>query len=185
MSERWLPVVGWEGLYEVSDLGRVRSLDRTVEYYHWPSKGVREYKYKGQILKRKYCHKNAYGKWPVVMLGNGDQGRKYPLVSRLVLTAFLRPPQEKEDAAHFDGVPENCALGNLRWATRKENAADTIRHGRCGRPPKLATQAVRAAIREALANGESLTAQARKHGISYALVQWVASSRHDVQEVYK
>lgn len=183
MKERWLPVVGWEGLYEVSDRGAVRSVDRTVEYYHWPSGGTRAYRYRGRLLKRKYCHKGTHGKWPTVMLGNGAAGRKYLLVSRLVLSAFARRPHPGEEALHGDGIPENCLLTNLRWGTHHENSRDTVRHGRAGRPPRLSPPSVRKAIREALAQGETAASQARKYGLSRQMVCWI-NRGGDVQPAY-
>lgn len=109
IAERWLPVVGYEGAYEVSDHGRVRSLDRLI-------------KVKGCVALRK--HKAAILK--PCFSGNGylevglSRSRFY--VHRLVLSTFVGMSTGAEtDCDHIDGVRTNNRLSNLRWVTRKEN----------------------------------------------------------------
>jgi predicted XRE-type DNA-binding protein len=60
-------------------------------------------------------------------------GKKNIIISRLILSAFLEPPSNNLDCCHNDGDPENNAINNLRWDTRKHNAQDTIHHGRSQR----------------------------------------------------
>ena len=128
--ERWLPVVGYEGSYEVSDQGRVRSLERVIQQTDAQG-NLYPRRMRGRILKRKYCAKGPYGRWCTVLLGLGVEGQKYWLVHRLVLLAFIGPcPEGKEQGAHWDGNPENNALANLRWASQQENRDDMTRHGR-------------------------------------------------------
>lgn len=100
--ERWKPVVGFEGLYEVSDQGRVRSL-RT-----------------GRILKPQ---KQTTGYLQVSL------GRRLHTVHKIVLHAFCGPRPVGCVAAHGDGNKGNNRLANLRYATPIENAADMIAHG--------------------------------------------------------
>lgn len=57
-------------------------------------------------------------------------------VSRLVLTAFVRPPKPGEECLHGDGDPTNNNYKNLRWGTHAENSADSIRHGTSRRGEK-------------------------------------------------
>lgn len=115
-KELWMPALGFEGSYEVSDHGRIRSLDRMIT----DSRG-REYGRKGKILSpptlpNGYVH---------CMLSKGV--RKY--VHRLVLEAFVGPCPDGMEACHGDGVRTNNALRNLRWDTRSENHRDKVRHG--------------------------------------------------------
>jgi hypothetical protein len=118
--ERWLPVVGWEGLYEVSDQGRVRSLDRvTTSRYRSAQRR------KGAILKEKINH-NRSG-YRQVVLSNGEV--LYVYVHRLVLEAFVGPCPDGMQCAHGDGDTSNNRLGNLRWTTDSDNKADKILHG--------------------------------------------------------
>jgi len=121
MSERWLPVVGYEGLYEVSDLGRVRSLVR----YLRGGRGAPLRAYGGGIL----AQNPRGGGYPGVSLSK-DGKVVTRLVHILVCTAFYGPkPADKDVVAHNDGDPANPKASNLRWATHQENEADKIRHG--------------------------------------------------------
>ncbi|WP_211339176.1 NUMOD4 motif-containing HNH endonuclease [Salana multivorans] len=114
--ETWLPVVGYEGLYEVSDRGRVRSLDRLS------AAGAPQ---RGRVLRPSI----AKGGYPMVSLYR-DRGRSTRTVHRLVLLAFVGPEPEGAEACHRDGNPTNNALPNLYWGTHSENMHDAVRHGR-------------------------------------------------------
>lgn len=120
MNEIWRSVVGWEGLYEVSDLGRVRSTPRDVgsrwPAYRRPAGGV--------ILSG---HRNTSGYLQVKLCRNGRAVTR--LVHRLVLEAFVgRCPDGMEGCHGPSGIEDN-SLANLRWDTRHENALDITRHG--------------------------------------------------------
>jgi len=108
--EEWRPVVGWEAKYEVSSLGRVRTLPR------W---GV-----PGTVLKP------ATHAWGYQMVGLSMIGRHSTrAVHRLVGEAFLGPRPEGLETRHMDGNPANNAAANLRYGTKSENAQDRVRHG--------------------------------------------------------
>jgi hypothetical protein len=124
VQEVWLPVVGWEGMYDVSDLGRVRSLDRDTKYRCFCGHGEIIRKKKGKVLSPVY----NIG-YPTVMLADGDRRERW-LVHRLVCAAFHGPaPAGKDQAAHGDGDPSNPRANNLRWVDCRENMADKWRHG--------------------------------------------------------
>lgn len=113
--ERWLPIDGYEGVYEVSDQGRVRSLDRVTH----DGKHLR-----GQIL--------APFRMPSghIRYGLGRYGKSRTVKAhRLVLIAFVGPPPEGMEALHRNGNPADNRLENLRWGTKSENAHDAVRHG--------------------------------------------------------
>ena len=118
MNEEWRPVVGWEGLYEVSDQGRVRSSDRTVH-----CKNGRTRRYKGRVLK---LWKNSKGYLQVSLYGKGETKK---LVHRIVLEAFVGDCPEGLETLHIDGNPANNHVGNLKWGTSSENTLDTVNHG--------------------------------------------------------
>lgn len=118
--ERWLPVVGYEGLYEVSDHGRVRSLDR--EYTR--SDGVRTRR-SGRVLKPV---PNSNGRHQVYLCVPGGKQRPQ-LVHRLVLEAFVGQCPEGMEACHKDDDHVNNNLSNLRWDTRQGNYDDRVRNG--------------------------------------------------------
>lgn len=120
MTEQWKAVAGYEGLYEVSDRGNVRSLDRTITY-----RDGRVYQAQGQILKPSYAKDGSY---PVVGLSRrGTAVRHY--VHTLVLEAFTGPAPAGMECRHMDGNPTNNDRSNLKWGTRYENIHDQIRHG--------------------------------------------------------
>lgn len=133
MSEIWREIAGFEGFYEVSDLGRVRSVDRTLAC------GRRH----GRVLRPYRNNKGYY----IVSLWRDGRGAKY-LVHRLVLIAFSESSQPGLDAAHNNGICTDNRLSNLRWATRRENVADMIAHGtaprgeRCGSAKLTAAQVI-------------------------------------------
>ena len=118
IAEEWRPVPGYEGLYDVSSLGEVRSLDRRVKYKAGHSQRV-----KGRILK----HPTSRNGYPVVALNKlGVATMKY--VHQLVLEAFVGPRPDGAFVLHWDDVKTNNCLGNLRWGSRSENAQDSLRN---------------------------------------------------------
>lgn len=120
MSERWLPVVGYEGLYEVSDHGRVRSKDHVVVRSNGTPQTIT-----GRIRKAGLA---LHGGYPALRLAR-DGVKKNFTVHYLVARAFIGPRPSGKEVAHWDGDPENARLANLRYATPVENDSDKIRHG--------------------------------------------------------
>lgn len=114
-AERWLPVPTYEGKYEVSDLGRVRSLSRVTSH------GRRR---RGLVL-RPIPRTTGYLQ---VDLWHDNTQRAF-VIHRLVLWAFVGPAPAGLEALHGDGDPTNNALTNLRWGTRSENSLDQVAHG--------------------------------------------------------
>lgn len=108
--EIWKDVVGYEGLYEVSSWGRVRSLDKNV----WNGKVF--FKKKGEF-KAFYLHKG----YPVTCLYKNNV-KKNVNIYRLVAIAFIPNPQNKPEVNHIDGVKTNSHVSNLEWATSSENS---------------------------------------------------------------
>lgn len=113
--ERWLPVAGYEGCYEVSDLGRVRSLPRVT------SDGRR---IAGRILTLGHA-KHGY---PTANLWTDGRYRTRT-VHALVAEAFIGPAPEGTEVRHLDGNPVHCVPSNLAYGTHAENMQDTLRHG--------------------------------------------------------
>lgn len=120
-TETWKPIPGYEGLYEVSDHGRVRSLDR--RYIRADGIATRR---RGRILKPVM---NGSSKHQVYLCAPGEK-QKPQLVHRLVLTAFVGPCPEGMEACHSNDVPTDNRLANLRWDTRSANMNDRVRNGR-------------------------------------------------------
>ena len=111
MIEEWKDIKDYENLYQVSNLGRVKSLKREIIY----SDG-RKHTYKEKILKPR---KNKYGYLVVCLCNNGN--RKEFFVHRLVALAFIPNPDNKPHIDHIDTNPLNNVYTNLHWVTPKEN----------------------------------------------------------------
>ena len=110
-NEIWCTIPGYDGAYEVSNYGRVRSLDRTINL------GKRyERCYASQILKLSTCR----GGYMQVGLKMG-KNRKMELVHRLVAQAFIPNPKHKPQVNHIDGDKTNNRADNLEWCTDSEN----------------------------------------------------------------
>ena len=114
-DERWLPVPDWEGLYEVSDQGRVRSLDRL---------SANGRKLKGRPLKSA-ADRAGYR---LVWLHRNSQRRMF-ILHRLVLLAFVGPCPEGMEGCHDNGDPGDNRLSNLRWDTKSANCLQKVEHG--------------------------------------------------------
>lgn len=124
--ENWWPVVGWEGIYAVSDKGRVKSLSRLVRST-WRGGLPRIVRLKERILGGS---PNGDGHIQVALVDPGTGRRYMRLVHHLVLEAFdgFCPPGL--EGCHYDDVGAHNALTNLRWDTRSANQSDRDRNGR-------------------------------------------------------
>lgn len=123
MREQWENIPGYENAYQISDKGRVRSLDR---YVRTVSKTGTETtrKVKGTILNPQ---NHSAGYLSVQFFG------KSKLIHRLVALTFFGKCPDRCEVAHNNGNKFNNSLENIRYATPKENAKDRILHGRSGK----------------------------------------------------
>jgi len=133
--EEWKDVVGFEGSYQVSNLGRVKSVHRKVKVGKgWQS--VRERILKSQTLPKGYKQ--------LILRKDGKHHAKYP--HRLVLEAFIGPNPVGMECCHDDGNPANNRLDNLRWDTPESNNADKLRHGTVNHEPCVKGEEVHTAV---------------------------------------
>jgi len=114
MNEIWRDIKGYEGLYQVSNLGRVKSLSRKYKHNMFGKKII--YKTSKERLltiniNQGYAH--------VVLCKNGKCKQK--LLHRLIAQSFIPNPENKPNINHIDGNGLNNNLDNLEWCTQKEN----------------------------------------------------------------
>lgn len=120
----WKDIPGYECLYEVSDSGQIRSLDRVLPH---PVNGLKTYY--GRQLKFNESKRDAYLR---VHLHKPNANRTIYLVHRLVLLSFVGRPLAGQEARHLDGNPRNNILANLSWGSKSENGFDKYDHGTMG-----------------------------------------------------
>ena len=145
MAETWRQIPGHPG-YEVSDHGRVRSVDRYVE----TTNGQRRF-YRGKMLRPG----RASNGYLTVALGAGNSR----CVHELVLLAFIGPCPAGHLSYHEDDVRERNQLSNLRWGTPSENNKNVTRLGK-----RMFTYEEAEIIKKELAAGGDALALSRKLG---------------------
>ena len=116
-EERWLPVVGYEGFYIVSSLGRVRLLERS---------GFRKngrFFYVHSKIKKPYLTKFGYYRLRM----EKNKHSKHIFVHRLVAEAFIPNPENKPEINHKNGIRTDNRVKNLEWCTQSENNLHSYR----------------------------------------------------------
>lgn len=158
--EKWLPVVGYEGYYEVSDAGRVRRI--------MPGPGSRA----GMCLIKSTHPENGYKS---VGLSVDGVARSFQ-VHRLVAMAFCSGnSSERNYACHKNGDPSDNRAENLYWGDARTNGEDCIAHGRKLRWPahsqsRLTPEQAGYAL-SLLDNGKSVKNIAKEMGVGYGTIQ--------------
>lgn len=118
MEEIWKDIEGYEGMYQVSNLGRVKSLSRRCST-HWGTRLVPE-----KILKPQ---EKEFG-YLCVNLHKDSKSKEFS-IHRLVAFAFVPNPSNKPDVNHNDGNKQNNYPENLEWVTNLENIQHAVRTG--------------------------------------------------------
>ncbi len=124
-KEIWKDVVGYEGLYQVSNKGRVKSIARVIERKNGAKLPVSE-----KILafnKTKVTKRHPRVRYNVQLWKNNE--KKVCAVSRLVAIAFIPNPDNKPQVNHIDGNPTNNCVENLEWVTNSENVKHAYENG--------------------------------------------------------
>ena len=170
-EEVWEPVASHAGLLEVSNLGRVRTLDS-----YRPGRGSKPEPQlrRGKVLSP-FIANNGY---PTIAPKFGD-ARKKMLVHRLVATAFVPGHFERATVNHIDGDKTNNVASNLEWTTRAENTAHQWRIGLVDirgerHPSAKITDAQVREIRRRRASGELQRVLAAEFGVSRKLISQIA-----------
>jgi hypothetical protein len=180
--EVWLPIEGHPG-YEVSDLGRVRSLTRTITVPDNRWGGSFSRTIIGRMLRQKIWTDKSIGcPYYKINLSQNSKNNSFS-VHFLVCRAFHGPrPTPAHQVAHWDGDSLNNVATNLRWATPVENAADMLRHGKRYRGSRnanaLLTESDVTDIRRALANGVPYADLAATYGVAVVTIKSIKHRRH-------
>lgn len=120
MIEIWKDVVGYEGLYQVSNCGRVRSVERNVSVQRSGQKYLVHYESKVLIPQER-----RHGYLSVCLYGRGGNKRNFKQISvhRLVAEAFIPNPKNLSEVNHIDEDKQNNKLENLEWVSHQENCS--------------------------------------------------------------
>lgn len=172
MEEEWRDIPGWEGLYQASSFGQVRSVPR--ERLVQRSAGIVRVRYKGRLLRQDLNKETGYFQ---VKLVDGARRRTYTVHS-VVCLSFNGAAPTGQEAAHNDGDKGNNAARNLRWSTHADNNADQATHGTRAKWDKMPhaklTEAQTAEIRKSREVGQRL---AERYGISASLICMIRKGR--------
>ena len=115
-EENWKPIKDFEGYYEISSFGRVKSLNRVIETSNGINKKIKE-----RILK---SSKNSNG-YLIVKLKKNNKPKIFK-VHRLVAEAFIPNPEGKPYIDHINTIRTDNRVSNLRWVTQKENCNNEL-----------------------------------------------------------
>lgn len=175
-EEIWLDVVGYEGIYQVSSFGRVRSLDKLIYYTDG-----RVRKYKGKLLKpsktsARKNRKKSDSYCEVRITREKNKSNNY-LVHRLVALAFIPNPENKPTVNHIDGVKYNNRVENLEWATYSEQEFHAHKIGL--KKDKKAVDMVDIFTGKVLAVYESMHEADRQTGVNYRNIHSVCTGKRN------
>lgn len=168
MDEIWKEIPGWEGIYEASASGIIRSVPRwIVQRNMW---GTTQKCWRKTVVLSQTTGGKGYLK--VHLRGNGrDHAGAY--VHQLVALAFLGQCPEGLEVCHNNGDKLDCRIENLRYGTPAENVADAVRHGRRGRGTRANRYRVdidEAEVLKLRAEGCTLQQLARRLGVGTSTV---------------
>ncbi len=124
-NEIWKPIPNFEGYYEASNMGRIKSLDRTIEK---PDKKTGKINYmtrRGKIFKIRFKHNRRY---MTIRLSKNRHVLSTP-VHRIIAMTFIPNPNNKPQVNHINGIKTDNRVENLSWVNNSENVLHAIDSG--------------------------------------------------------
>lgn len=172
MKEIWKPIKDWEGLYEISNFGRFKRLERFVIS---EKRGGRKYHFKEEIKDPSLTEKP--NKYPRVTMKDKDRSiTEY--IHRLVALTFIPNIENKPEVNHKDGNKLNNYVDNLEWSTESENTKHAYQNGLCENSRKAATKThgytvaqINIETREIIEVFQSISQAHKKTNIPYRGIQ--------------
>ena len=169
--EKWKDIAGYEGVYQISDLGRLKALPIRIWF------GNRWYQKKMKFIGSRTSNKFPY--LYATLVRNGEH-KKY-LVHRLVLEAFIGECPEGMEARHLNGDAQDNRLENLCWGTGKQNAEDRRRHGTANVGERNGqarfSEELVGHLRSGRASGLSQAQLSRRYGVSQSHISKILSGK--------
>ncbi len=183
MKELWKDIFGYEGYYQISTHGRVRSLPRKIQRLH---KGKMLLQPLRERIMQSLPKNSGKYRYPTVCLRKNGKS-KWMYVHRLVAESFIPNPEGKEDVNHIDRDVTNSRLENLEWATTSENLKHSAANGVIFNPnPRKGSQVPYAKLTEAIvieirgqyASGKYTQRQlAAIHGVTQPLIGYIVNRK--------
>lgn len=124
MVENWKPIPGYEGRYEVSDFGRVKSVSFLQRYLL--RNGKEAYRWTRERILATQVQNSGY---TLVHLHLANQRKAYTVHTLVALVFLPERPTPKHEVNHKDGAKANCAAANLEWVTSAANKRHAVRFG--------------------------------------------------------
>lgn len=166
--EIWKDIPGYEGRYQASTEGRIRSVDRVVYSRSRTTRLPFARKIKGQILRPgRYCKAGHVS----VILGRKTSGLP---VHQLIMRTFVGEPPAGQEVRHKNGIPADNRLANLEYGTRRDNILDVYRQGKAWRT--LTTDDV-LEIRKRITEGDKGADIARDFGVTPTTISAIKHGR--------
>lgn len=122
-NETWKDIKDYKGLYQISNLGKIKKLEKRLISYYKDGRIYKGYK-KEKILKNRLYNNGYYG---VVLSKNNKQ--KNIFIHRILAIYFIPNPENKLEVNHKDGNKQNNDINNLEWVTKSENQKHAFKIG--------------------------------------------------------